>query len=505
MILFEQAAHTPSLWCTISGTDLHPDFLPIVVTRTRGLPLTLSLRSFRLGDNAWDAGLEAEWGARLGTSCASWLTAPVLRRVVRLIFEDGFQAEDFKLCSRFLTHPMPALDDLTILAVSSGQVAQDVTLRNLPYKTTDISQSTLRHLSLKNCNIRESATRALLTSNITHLTIASSHGTSHRFEKLYPSLACMVHLEEFTLTNEFPTLEDYVGSPEFVRLPSYLRKIQISAGFHESNSNVLDDCLRFVTHLVIPPTAYAQVNLAGRDLEIDSDDSEEDEDEDEEWLDPSLLDVTLAAFFAADGTATNFRPRELNISYGVCRIDYAKARPFSPPRLFPKTSPGGRQFHLKCLCCHCPNSLLLDRIKQLPLSLLECISFQFSSWWFDNPGRDLWKQLLSATNVQNVSVEWTDSYCDDVWDAMSVPMPTSDVLFPLLETIVIHDEGPSLELFKRNYSRVAATLIDMLHTRNDRRVPVHKIFVDEKLRHWSFWSLVAEITPVTFFTPQSRD
>ena len=122
-----------------------------------------------------------------------------------------------------------------------------------------------------------------------------------------------------------------------------------------------------------------------------------------------------------------------------------------------------------------------------------------------NKDAEWWEDLYPAINVQRISLEWVNWNCGELWSALSVLDAASDVLFPALETVAIHTEDVTTSPETRtDFASAAATLIDMLHTRKDRQVPLRNLFVDEKIKHWSFWSLVAEITPITFFTPESN-
>lgn len=455
-----------------------------------------------MGDKIPDM-LDYMWRARLVESVRVWFTAPVLRRVERLTFEDGIRQEDFTICQSFLQHPTPALKEITVLATPSHDVQSQSTLHHPPFNSDEYPLSSLRRLSLSNCRLSGPATRALLTPSITHLAIISPPGNRYIVEKLYPSIASMVHLEELTLVNCYPKQEDYLESPDALRLPSCLRVVRLSADFEDSSPDAMNDALRFVNHLVIPSTAYAQVRLKENDLIVDDEDSEDDDPE--EWVDDALLDATLAALFATNDLDSTSEARELNISFSAYNVRNANATPFIPPRLYTETCPGERTFALDCLCGRCHKTTLLGQIRSLSqaLPMIESVSLQLSSW-FDPPGQDWWKHLLPATGVHTLSLEWSIYCCDNLWNAMSVPMASSDVLFPVLETVVIHEDGISIDS-DSNFARVAGIFIDMLHTRKDRQVPVHNILVDEKLKHWSIWSLVAEVTPVTFFTSEKGE
>ncbi|VDC00683.1 unnamed protein product [Peniophora sp. CBMAI 1063] len=499
--LWREAANTPLLWCTIACTDLPPEFLPLVLSRTRGLPLTLSARSLPLGVDA-SGMLEVLWREHFIKSTEAWLTAAVLKRVKRLAFEDGIRASDFAMCRTLLQRPMPILNSLDVIASASPHRVHHLRFGHPPFGTHEYPPLSLRRLTLSNCDVQEVPSRTLLTSSITHLTIENATGCDYTVYKLFSNIARMDRLEELVLANSFPKEDDYIGVSDPLRLPPSLRLLRVSASALKPDSGALSGCLGFTNRLIIPPATRAEIQLRGWDLDTIDESSEEDDDEDEdEWIDDASLDAGLTAFFLS-GDYPDESPRELNISCDTFTMHTANTSPFIPPRSSSKACPGSRSFTLGCTCRHCLNTVLLQRLPALPLPALKSLSLQFSTWTQPPHGPNWWSNFLLATGIQRVSLEWSNWYCNDLWEAMTPSTDDSIVLFPALETIVIHDEDFPIRIqFESRLARATGTLIDMLHTRKDRQVPVGSILVDDRMKSWAIWSLVAEVTPVKFFVP----
>ncbi|VDB83440.1 unnamed protein product [Peniophora sp. CBMAI 1063] len=142
---------------------------------------------------------------------------------------------------------------------------------------------------------------------------------------------------------------------------------------------------------------------------------------------------------------------------------------------------------------------LADYLPHVPLERLRTISLDTSSVRFIER-KHLWPRLLRADSVCALGLLKTHTPYNDfayMLDALRVPQAGSKgdearMLFPRLEVLAVpftKDEGA--------HSKMIIALIDLLHVRQESRMPLLELLVPKEAGHWTMWHSLRAMLKIT--------
>ncbi|KZV63391.1 hypothetical protein PENSPDRAFT_757981 [Peniophora sp. CONT] len=480
----QTALGSPSLWCNISCMDVHPDSVPTLLARSRGLPLSLSINGASLSFNDGD-DLQAQlsW---------LWLSKPALRRTRRLVLDN---VPDHRLHQwlRNLLHPMPLLE--TFKVNNSRRERPDITA-TLPADLFACNAPVLRSVSLSQTILPSDWGCVLFSHNLVDLSLGfdassprdvvlASAPTSQSF---YRSILSMKALRSLTLRNIFPALPQGEHPPieANVKLPN-LKDLTLAS----VTSELVGRCLDFFHRLIIP----AQTRVI---LEVVAEDDFNFDDR---------LPIHIVKLFAHSEATT---PSTMYLSQHAISTTYTSPSPQAILRTQIPREPaytwaeynlgaGARGLLIRQW------ATVLPHFQLLPLQSLQTMVFTSD---FSDAEELLtpegWTHTMAfAQNVRNISVHYFDALV--LLDALCEPGTEPSIpflLFPRLLTIALHAteyvKHPD-ETYVEMGASLEVLLLDMLRVRQERGAPVATLLVSERFAGWDVWGRVEELAHVEFF------
>ena len=186
---------------------------------------------------------------------------------------------------------------------------------------------------------------------------------------------------------------------------------------------------------------------------------------------------------------------ELRLASNVSQRPSSPHRPLSPDRTIMNT------LRLSSFIKHNPPTSFhfTKHLSPTILSRLNTISLDASSVHFIEEDA-LWPSLLHARNVQRLGLLLTHvspKYFSIILDALRVPHASSSgeechLLFPLLEALAVPFDSDEAQ-----HTDLIASLIDLVHARQESGRPLLEVIVPKKVGHWSVWDTLRGMLTIT--------
>ncbi|KZV59965.1 hypothetical protein PENSPDRAFT_760236 [Peniophora sp. CONT] len=467
------ALTTLELWDELHCLDVHPQYIPTLLARSRLLPLTLVVDGKDLLLDEVKEPLPSR----------SWLCLSVFRRTAGITFVN---VSDHHLSPwlKKLCHPMPQLRRLDI----TGQPTEEQSDESGPALPVDLfsrEAPELTHVRL--VDVGFSWTSALfartivllsLTFNatcLTNRTIAESMPTLQQFSQIISSLTA---LEELELQAVFPVISPTGTDAYTIEFPRCFTKLALHA-----EDDFIKPCFSLLKHTTFPSQAIVTIDI----LTVED-------------FQPDVPALILQLFGPVD-TAI---PRELwlsRYSIGMQYIDRPQediitgrlTGSFDSWTLF-NMAVGGRGFYL-----HQGNDdndlpSLVSYLPTLPLRTLRTVTCASDSACFLTSPRVWLSTFKVAQDVENVSVEYDGAL--HLFEALAEMDDMGHfMLFPSLKMLALHtskdtekDEVGTVEL--RSTLEVAIT--EFLLRRREQDTPV-KVLVQYQMAEWDVWDRIEDL------------
>ncbi|KZV61852.1 hypothetical protein PENSPDRAFT_759140, partial [Peniophora sp. CONT] len=481
----ELVVRSPSLWSYQACLDLPLRFTPLVISRSRDMPLGLFIE---------EGGVIC--GAEVPPKLAPWTKKRTLRRVRKIKYT--LASNSFYGLNVMLHNNLPNLRVLEVGWLLSGSQILSLFASN----TLDKQLQVLRLTRLSLSSVLPHWDSPLFSSSLTHLTLGCPLSMSRperndvlpstsRFQRLVASLA---NLQRLDLRNFFPNrwspAED--GEQTSSQFQFAVRQLNI----HIDCGRTLrgPDYQSFWEHFLVPPSTVLT-------LKVD--------------VIPSKWSPA-----GADNKALLPLVHDARSGWPVREIDlYANAIVAS---------------HEEC------TRTLWTRRKMGKLRILEDDTLGMEDWGLDDVrgsavrylhSRQGFKTLSGTTYLQSLQGmfiasdimekwksirDWSDSFVST--DARTVRRLTVSlshvlpllqtlvrekdgdfVLFPMLEIIVILEGCAPEEVQGIRYLALKLWLLHVVRTRKRAQKSIREVLVNKALKGWDVWEDMAKETDVSFF------
>ncbi|KZV63082.1 hypothetical protein PENSPDRAFT_758252 [Peniophora sp. CONT] len=492
----QTALGSPSLWCNLPCMDIHPDSVPTLLARSRGLPLSLRISG---------PSLPAEYDEDLHVDpFGHWLCKAVLRRTKHL-FLDKVPDYHLQQCLGNLRHPTPLLE---VFKITDPQRQERNIEATLPMQLFGGHAPVLRSASVTATNLPVDWDCALFSVNLVHLSLGfdSEHtpqaiimASAPSIVSFYKTISSMKNLESLTLRDVFPDLprenqprDDHPPAATVRVELSNLKRLTLAA-----SSDLVESCVDFFQRLSFP-------SQSGVILDIDA--------EGDDFNFDDRLPMYMVKLFGPADAAT---PSSMCLSQVAVAMEYSDA-PSIQTRLrhkIPSCSPGHewKEYNLGVGArglwtrhWDMEDFTVLSHLSLLPLCTLQTIIFTSDvSRLLLSP--EAWvSTFIAAHNVQGISVHYhdalvlLDALSETSWGSSTNPF----ALFPRLSTIAIHadtNEKRPVETTAEMRTSLDVLLLDMLQVRKEKAVPVETLLVSQALAGWDVWDRVGDLAHVEFF------
>ncbi|KZV73821.1 hypothetical protein PENSPDRAFT_749856 [Peniophora sp. CONT] len=461
----EVAINTPALWTNVSGSDLSPQYIPIFLSRSRSLPLTLSYTTYT-----------TEFSRM---SLKFWFSPTILRRAKVIHYDEIGIVNSSASWQTLFKHPLPHLEELNI-GLAYGAEPKTINTKMFP---SPFDSSVLTRLFLCDCYI--GSDHPLISANLTHISLNSTHQSSQPAEFKFLDLSVLPNLQQLQLVDVFPDPD--IRHP--VVLPLCFKLLILEASHTPA---VATACLNFVNRLEFPPLATASVNV------FESPEHPELE---------ARLEEMLKRFFDHDARSAvelQIENSALGVLYGV--------RPREIWTQYPREAAGlwdvDRKRGARRMFYTDPSAATM--ISCMNLAHLQSV-YLYNSVFESAVFKGVLDALRRAPLVHRIVLQslWM---CEELFQTLghrielqSTGLGSSRLLFPQLEVVIIHDHGeePSDDRERpAMISCITASLLDFLERRSRHGKPVRELLVDEALKEWDVWRMVEQPTKVTFFEPR---
>ncbi|KZV66636.1 hypothetical protein PENSPDRAFT_755573 [Peniophora sp. CONT] len=502
------ALGTPSLWRQLYCLDVHPESIPTLVARSRGLPLSLHAD----GSTALPNCDSLDHGPSISTG--SWLCKPVLRRVAHLMISNVPDVY-LQLWMPKLCNPMPLLQ---VISIDRTEYEQDEHWGTEPATTlpTQIFSRVvpiLRRVHLR--NIIFSWSSALFSQSVVELDLgfwgfypSAIQTCTPSYQQLRDALTSMSGLKTLTLWNLFPAAQEDGQPQAMIELPDCFE--QLSVGCTESR--LFDPCIAMMKRMILP-------QLASFTLRVAPPFSNRHEFEP---FAPSLFVAQQNAspprqlFLSQDMSATELSGRPLEDLLTHSTDDFDGTTWYLEGRM-----PGGRYLYTN----HSQHDSELNDV------LVELLSFPTLQTIVCTPNvaysikdADAWtKNFRTARAVQRLCIVAYTDHLLNLFEALceierSDDGTSSFALFPDLSTLVLHapvnqdDEDDYVPVYdtymhgalhptewEELRKTFAVTFLEALQTREAEGAPVKELFVAKEMSGWEMWEQAKHLVSVTYF------
>ncbi|VDB87067.1 unnamed protein product [Peniophora sp. CBMAI 1063] len=470
------ALNTPCLWTNLDCLSFHPDSVMDILSRSKALPLSLTIK----GSAATKKALEG------------WLCGPVNRRTRRLTIAECTRLQ-FSGWVELLDPAMPKLEVLDINVAVEGD--GNFSHRLLPAKFLGRScPPRLQSLSLY--GILCGWDSPLLSPRLTRLLMSTPEDPNVLPSDLTNVLAPLVNLELLALWGIVPPSAGNVPLP--VPRESKPRVLDLRA----NQSSQAPGIPAFLEQHSAWPAS--NITIVTRFSRPD---------------DALYITATVPLLFSPHENKP--LPSELFLSRGSVSILYGECWPrrqwkTKPERMnfFKSSSPGPSTF-FRHLDVSYPNDNVLGSIVPLlPRETLEAI-------YVGHPvksaidGEDAWIRHFSpAKSIRRVAGYYVDLLA--LICALSVQDDGSDghfTLFPELEVIIFHALVPQNKELGANMGSQGSedgseawmqnhvAFLDLLAVRKAYGKPIKELMVDKAMEGWKIWTMPAllDATSISFF------
>ncbi|KZV74792.1 hypothetical protein PENSPDRAFT_749133 [Peniophora sp. CONT] len=455
------------LWTHIDCVNLPTSFTATMLSRSRTMPLSLTLEG---------SGLSPE-------VLSNWLYAPVLRRTRELSITD-MSISEFGACIRHLNSPMPELEELTLALPITVRLSAD-----LDAHLTGASYPCLQRLTVRGLALNWSW--PMFSSNLTHLELLA-HTREMMLSaislepQLLPVISNMSRLQSLHLIDVLPEPAP-IAQYELPRSLHHLLSASTNSSLATGHVPLLERS-RCATYFV-------QVG-----------------NEDQSVLTPIIREM----FRTWD--SVNHPAMELALFNRHISVFYAGIRPRSlwrvkidvPIGFTSVAIPGTRYLHVAE-----PHRTPMGRgwklspyLHLIPMDALQVVSLASTVATLNFPNPEAWiDAFAAASNVRRLLVSYRRIV--NLFLALTTTTPNGDAhddsrteaefaLFPRLETLVLHD---GLATQKDDIA-----LMDFLHVRESKGAKMQELMVEENLLSLTnIWDSAEEVTTVTYFKACSTD
>ncbi|KZV63392.1 hypothetical protein PENSPDRAFT_757982 [Peniophora sp. CONT] len=489
------ALETPSLWCHLSCMDLHPLSIPTLLTRSRGLPLSIFVGGRSLPIDCEDLEVNAT---------SSWLSKAVLRRTRQLVFEgvpDSYQ----KLWLESLHHPMPLIETFSVkhprrldeqditATISSGLFSGSApALRNVTLHSAILSwDSVWFSHNLVSLNLYSDDYPDLGRGPLPHPGAPS--------QQFYETLSSMMCLESLSLHNIYPALPE-LDNPQAdwrVTLPAGFSTLDLHA-----SCRYAELCIDFFNRLSVPFSARVLLQVH----------TEKPVAFVEQFATPierlfGLLDSdNVSSLIFSKFIIQSQSPAQDTLS--LLRRRFSDSMMSSMNWAWCSVYAGA-----KCLWTIPDDSdleaSLLPHIPLLPLNALQTITIASNAAQALSSPESWINNFSSAHSVHSLSIDYYDTLV--LFDALTTTdavvsnapaEPAVFSLFPCLTTIILHvdpEEERSEDTLVELCTALDVSLVDLLQIRKEKGAPLQTILVSDGLSQWDVWSRAEDMTSVEFF------
>ncbi|VDB83207.1 unnamed protein product [Peniophora sp. CBMAI 1063] len=484
----QTALGTPSLWCNVPCLDVHPDSIPTLLARSRGLPLSLVLYGSILPGE--ENGMQGDY---LDMELSEhWFSKPVLRRTRQLLLDDIPDAYLDKWFGNF-RHPMPLLE--TFKATCLRQSGYEVPL---PIEVFFSQTPLLRSATITGLVLPNDWKDVQFPTNIEHLALGFDNDESQEdvqeqseptSQSFYKSLSVMKGLKSLSLGDIFPDLPNEEDPP--IQTTIYLPvltdlRLATSTDFPER-------CMDVYQRLSVPDRARVTLDIATVNPEYDYQDR--------------LLEHIIKLF----GPAATATPISLCASSTALSMEYTSS--ISLGSLLRQEIPDDRRHDWAnwrlgegaralwtqhgTLACS-----ILPFFRLLPLRTLQAITFIDSFEDSVTTPPEWLSSFVVARNVEGISIHYYDALT--IFDALSEASwgTMGSMLFPRLSTLALHAysyQRHSKEKLANMRTSLDVLLLDLLHVRKEKGVPIETLWVSRAFAGWDVWGRAAELAHVRFF------
>ncbi|KZV66073.1 hypothetical protein PENSPDRAFT_756008 [Peniophora sp. CONT] len=488
------ALSAPSLWTRISCSGVHPQYIPVMLARSRGLPLVLDAH----GDPE-----NSETYVPL-PSVGVWLCRSVLLRTQNL-YLDGLPTAYLTQLLTALCHSTPMLVDFRVdHAYEEGSRG----LPRIPENVFDQRAPKLQRVQLQDVIFPWNTVSFVNT--LVELRLAyTDHSLTEGLDRSYAPTAQQFHdvissmnaLKMLSLIRVFPLAAD----------DSYSYTITLPPGFEElllsASEHLITSCVDLFGRMTIPKHTRVTMNLTP---------FVDDEDLDNIYSIPATMRHLFGPVETTAPLGLYLTQKSLYTSYAdqpqrdILTSEIPSSRDKwslfdDSPRIC-----GGRGLYVSYPGSSI-NETLLAHLSSLPLrKVRSIICATDAANLFTSP--DSWiVHFAQSRDVQNVSIPY-DAALPFIEALHETALNANDtgctLLFPALRTIAFHVdpefEGHFTDALHVRRRNLNVALVDMLHCRRQAETPLELLLVDEKLSHWRVWDRAKELVRVDSFSCQSK-
>ncbi|KZV66072.1 hypothetical protein PENSPDRAFT_655235 [Peniophora sp. CONT] len=479
------ALGTPALWAELHCLAVQPRSIPILLSRSRTMPLSLIVdgQDLLLGD------------VKTSVCIQSWLSRSVIRRTRSLTITN---IPHIRLSEwlKMLDCSMARLVSLDISGETSKPSGGETATIPSNFDAPGLK-------SLKLVNIGFSWTFALFANTIVSLTLKFdaleefehapalivSTPTAQQFSHIISSLIALQNLE---LRSVFPAMPSDDAHPDAytITFPPCFSRLTL-----RGENEFLEPCIELLKHITFPSHAEITIDLCPLpplDMEVQEENV-----------------ILMPRLFGADDTS---RPSELWLSRHtigmqyVCRPQQDILRAKLPGSFdgWPdfKMAAGGRGLFTDQGYEGDDIPPLLSRIPSLPLRTLRTVTCAPDGADFLATQPDAWSSWFkSAEQVENLSTSYQHSLV--IFEALGETDEKGNfILFPSLKTLALHATDPSESGDSDMCSALEVAMLEMLQLRRDNGHPVKEVLCEacmEALVTEEIWDRLRELTHVEFF------
>ncbi|VDC00673.1 unnamed protein product [Peniophora sp. CBMAI 1063] len=490
----EESVGCPALWTHIPCLGVEPSRMPIILARSRRLPLTLRFEP--------PSNTSNEHTNSILSALQMWLSPIVLRRTMRL--DVGSQGEVNQVfgifCDRWLMSvDTPALKELEF-KLESGANTTYLRENFCAEKATP----PITRLNLRNCLVHPSS--PLLSKTLTSLSLHTSEWASSLAytTDIRLIIAGMENLQELCLANVAPC--SYVHDSVDVIFPGCFRKLDVRLDEDQDDTNMA--MVQFLKGVVLPAAARASYQF---------DEPAALAEEDLRSLVPGLLsgvnwkETRVGVLMTAD--SISLRPlidTQDGDNYPDCQtileaVDQYAFGTCQDRRFSADIFDTHYSSPLGCL----GDMLPCDRMQALHLNA--AVLGYFLGQFLDKSDEQFVEECSSFRNVRRLTVESSYHHHRLFFNVLSMRHPATgapDAVFPRLRTLVLLQSSLPSHTFRiwregsadarREIILVQAGLDDLLESRAAANCPIEDIIVDQAYSALFDWSSITGNTTVRF-------
>ncbi|VDB88303.1 unnamed protein product [Peniophora sp. CBMAI 1063] len=508
----EVALSTSALWSRLDCLDLHPELIPTILIRSRGLPLT-----FRIdGSTTVHKFGRPCYSAPIPTS--SWLYRPILRRLAHLEISNVPDEYLQSWLPTFRQSPMPLLRTICITG-DTGVVEEEDDDHIARYKAprSVIPGDTFHRVApqlyqLYLREVRFSWTSSLFSRSVVELELGlwgehepDVQSCTPSEEQFQAALSSMPALKRLTLHAIFPPAPEDGHDPEAIRLPDCFEHLDVTCNTIHS----IESCMSFMGRIALPQTAIRELNVFPPIRHTGDD----------------ILETSAKKLFTA--MDEDLPARELHLHEDTVALEIGE-RPLHSLLLQPLypddcddweaplggRHPGGHYLRLSYKIHDRPLEILIPLLSLATLQTIVCTPDRI----YELTANDWTSTFGTAKTLQRLCLVYTE-HLGELFDALCEVEQYEDgtphfALFPTLSTLVLHKPQdidyphPFSHMYKNLQfpeereelrKELAASFLEALQIREMKGAPVKELYVGKGMSGWEIWKHAEQLVTVTYF------